>query len=280
MQNEAFPPRRTTLGTPHPNCSHRLHSLPFISPSSLAPPCALPLLVSSAGRLHHQPSPARAAPADRLHHPPPPAPPAYIRAGGGCTATRTTTTLELRIRRLRIEVEGELHGRRRRAPPSPGSSQLAPQSPPSYPGWPRDLAATETPVPVVLLPSFLAMAVLHPLRKSGQARCSASLLPKPEATSRSTAGGGEAGPGPAMASPSPASHLRPTSSSGRRRPFFPRQRRHSSPFPASNYVREPTTPRRCARGSTPPLEAVLLCATKASAYGSFQMRYGKLLETV
>jgi hypothetical protein len=58
--------------------------------------------------------------------------------------------LELRIRRWCVKVEGELHDRRRRAPPSPGSSQLAPGPPPSYPGWPRDLAAVETSVPAVL----------------------------------------------------------------------------------------------------------------------------------
>jgi hypothetical protein len=47
-------------------------------------------------------------------------------------------------------VEGELHGRRRRAPPSPSSSQLAPEPPPCYPGWPRDLATAEMSVPAVL----------------------------------------------------------------------------------------------------------------------------------
>jgi hypothetical protein len=69
------------------------------------------------------------------------------------------------------------------------------------------------------------------------------------------AGGSSRRPSP----PSPASPSPPAPSSGRRR-------RRPPPAPASNRSREATTARRCARGSAPPLEAVLLCATGASAY--------------
>jgi hypothetical protein len=54
-----------------------------------------------------------------------------------------------------------------------------------------------------------------------------------------------------------------------------------TPPPPPGRTREPTTARRCARGSAPLLQAVLLCAMWSSAYGWFlRMRHGKLLEMV
>jgi hypothetical protein len=291
LQNEAAPPCRAPWG-------HRI-------PTALAGSTLSLLFGSSARppspRLHRLPALPLPAVSSTLPHPRRPcrstreeaAPPqeqrrrrSSSRSGGGASRWRESSTADVaelllpqaprswRPSLLLVTRAGrEIWPRRRcRCRPSSTASMAEQGEGEASEHGRREAASAPATVCSPPPPS--------PSRRSSQACCSASLLPKPAATSRSTAGGARGGSraGDSLPKPGLAICAPPRAWAGDAPSF--------SLMASSSFLGlRPHAGVNCReamrKGSALPLEAVLLCATGASAYDSFlQMRYGNLLETV
>jgi hypothetical protein len=285
-RNEAALPRRATLGTPHPNRPRWLHSLPPLwllrAPSLSSSPHRLPALPPSAVS-STLPHPRRRCRSTREEA----APPQEQRrqrlsskSGDDTSRWRESSTADVaelllppapRSWRpgllLLTRADREIWPwRRRRCRPSSTASTAEHGGGEALEHGSRGAASAPTTVCSPPPPS-------PPLR-SGQARCSASLLPKPAATSRSTAGGVRGGSRAGDGLPKPGLELGPAT------PLLSRRRRRP-PFLVFDLTRESTAARRCARGA--------LYCWRPSSFARrehlhmvvfLQMRYGNLLETV